>query len=208
MKMKLALFLFLFSFFTPFAFAGKPVSGQPIPNSVCIDAGHGGSDLGTVNGSLQEKNVNLDTAIILRDKLLASNLGYTVFMTRTTDILLSNADRYNSCNLQKAAILISIHHNGSSNPTIDYTTALYMKKLDVALAELVSDKVSRALNLTKKPIYRFASGVLLKANMPATISEGFFLTNTNEYTLLTTNNDRLNTEANALLDAVNTYFGK
>ena len=208
MKEKFAIILFTFIISVSPAFAAKPTPPAPTPYSICIDPGHGGSDLGSVNGSLQEKNINLDTAIILRNKLLASPSGYSVFMTRTTDATLSNADRYNFCNSQKAAILISIHHNGSSDLAIDYTTALYMKKSDVALAEIVSDRVSTALELTKKPISRFASGVLLKANMPSTISEGFFLTNTDEYNLLTANNDRLNQEADALLSAINTYFGK
>lgn len=209
MKIKFAVFLFLFSLFIPIAYAGKPVGSQPVPYSICIDAGHGGTDMGTVNEGLQEKNVNLDTAKMLRDKLVSSSLGFTVFMTRTTDVALSNADRYNYCNSQKAAILVSIHHNGSSNSSIDYATALYMKKVDKTLADLVATKVSTALGLPKNPISRFASGVLLKANMPATISEGFFLTNTNEHTLLTTDyNSRLNQEADGLLNAVNSYFGR
>src|SRR3989344_2146698 len=99
--------------------AGKPPSPSPISNSVCIDAGHGGSDIGTNNQDLTEKEVNLQVAQLLEGKLKAA--GYTVFMTRTNDSTLSNADRYNYCNTQKAAILISIHHNGSNNNTTDYS---------------------------------------------------------------------------------------
>ena len=207
MKIKFLLILLILAFFVNPAFAVRPTPPPPTPNSVCIDAGHGGSDTGTVNGSLQEKNVNLDTAIMLRDKL-ASAGSYTVFMTRVNDVSLSNADRYNYCNSQKAAILISIHHNGSSNPTVDYATALYMKKSDKALADLVATKVSATLGLPKNPISSFASGVLLKSNMPAAISEGFFLTNSSEYTFLTASSDRLSQESDALLSAINSYFGK
>ena len=41
--------------------------------------------------------------------------------------------------------------------------------------------------------------------MPATISEGFFLTISNEYTLITTSN-RLEKEANALFLTIQNYF--
>ncbi|OGG31093.1 hypothetical protein A3I51_00745 [Candidatus Gottesmanbacteria bacterium RIFCSPLOWO2_02_FULL_38_8] len=205
MKANLFIFLLLFTLLVPQAFAAKPTPPHPIPNSVCIDAGHGGTDSGTSNNELLEKNVNLDVAILLEIKLKGA--GYKVFMTRRDDDNLSNADRYNYCNDNKASILISIHHNGSSDASVDFTSALYIKKSDVALANIVAKEVSGQLNIANHGISRFASGVLLKANMPATISEGFFLTNTNEYNLINTAG-RLDQEANALLSATQIYFGK
>lgn len=185
-------FLLLLTFANP-VLAAKPTPPSPILYSVCLDSGHGGDDIGTSNQELTEKDVNLQVAQLLKGKL--ETAGYTVFMTRTDNTTtLSNADRYNFCNSQNAAILISIHHNGSSNNAIDYSQALYMKKSDVALAQEVVNTVSSSLAIPNQGISRFASGVLLKANMPATISEGFFLTNTNEYDLIKTS-ERLNQEA-------------
>ena len=140
---------------------------------------------------------------MLRNKLTTA--GYTVFMTREGDETLSNADRYNKCNSERAAILISIHHNGSTNSTVDYTTSLYGKRADVALAEIVAGTVSDQLGLENHGVSRFASGVLLKSDMPATISEGFFLTNSEEYELIKTGN-RLEAETDAIFDAVVTYL--
>lgn len=214
MKQKILLPILFFSvstilFASPvFAGKGKPVPPSPItvPNSICIDPGHGGSDTGTVNGDLEESEVNLEVARLLRDKLLAVEGNvYTVFMTRDTDIYLTNAQRYNECNSKGAEILISIHHNGSSDPTIDYTKALYMKDADRALAQMVVDTVSEALGTTPNGISRFASGVLLKSVMPATISEGFFLTSDYEYNLIKTKG-RLDQEAEALFTAVKNYL--
>lgn len=175
----------------------------PIPNSVCIDPGHGGDDTGAVNKDLLEKDVNLEVANKLR--ALLEDAGYTVFQTRTDDSTLSNADRYNYCNSERAAILISIHHNGSSDPSVDYSLALYFKKEDKDLARIVVDTVSSQLGLANKGIDRFASGVLLKSKMPATISEAFFLTNDTEYDLIK-KLDRLDQEAKALFDATEAYF--
>ncbi len=209
MKYIAAVFIALFLLSSSSVFAAKPVSPgknkdfQPVPNSVCIDPGHGGSDSGAVNRDLLEKNVNLDVAFLLKARLKAAD--YIVFMTREDDSTLSNADRYNFCDSKRAAVLISIHHNGSTDPTVDYTTALYMKKKDVPLAELVAETVSTQLGLPNRGISRFASGVLLKSDMPATISEGFFLTNSTEYDLIK-NGNRLEAEADALFSAVETYF--
>jgi N-acetylmuramoyl-L-alanine amidase len=79
-----------------------------------------------------------------------------------------------------------------------------MKTEDKPLAQLVVDTVSKTLGLTSNGISRFPSGVLLKSNMPATISEGFFLTNTTEYELIKTG--RLVEETDALFAAINKYF--
>src|SRR3989344_7527033 len=205
MKAKLILIFLLFIMIVPQAHGAKPTPPPPIPNSVCIDPGHGGTDIGTSNMDLLEKDVNLTVAKLLETKLTGA--GYTVFMTRRDNDTLSNSDRYNFCNDNKASILISIHHNGSSDTSLDFTSALYMKKPDVKLANIVADKVSGQLGLANHGISRFASGVLLKANMPAVISEGFFLTNTYEYILIK-ESGRLDQEADALLSAIQTYFGK
>lgn len=216
MKYLAAVFVVLFLLSSTVTFAAKPDTPgnkgkggdrdfEPIPGSVCIDAGHGGSDIGAVNNDLWEKEVNLRVAFLLQEKL--KNNASTVFMTRTdNDTTLSNADRYNFCNSQKAAVLISIHHNGSTNSSTDYTSALYMKKQDVPLAQIVAETVSSKLGLPNHGVSRFASGVLIKSSMPATISEGFFLTNSTEYDLIK-NSGRLDQEATALFSAVETYFG-
>ncbi len=162
-----------------------------------------GPDWGTVNQDLKEKDVNLEVADLLKNELIPA--GYEVFMTREGDENLSNADRYNYCNSQNASILISIHHNGSTNPNTDYSYSLYMKKSDVALAQLVVNSVSSALSLPNNGTSRFASGVLLKSKMPSTISESFFLTNSSEYEAIK-NGNRLGLEADALFVAIQNYF--
>lgn len=188
--------LFLFISSTESAAAGK---------SVCIDPGHGGSDAGTSNNGILEKNLNLDVANRLA--VLATQSGFTVYQTRTGDQTLSNNDRYTFCNSKKANILVSIHHNGSNDPLLDYSSALYMKKIDVDLAKTIVNSVSAKLGTQNRGINRFASGVLLKAKMPATISEGFFLTSSYEYDLLTsTTVDRRQDEARGLLDGITDYF--
>lgn len=176
-----------------------------LAKSVCIDPGHGGGDTGAVNGDITEKDLNLDVA--KRLAVLLVNSGFTVYQTRVGDQTLSNADRYNFCNSNNATILVSIHHNGSSNSSLDYSSALYMKKSDVDLARAVVNAVSSKLGTTNHGISRYASGVLLKSKMPAAISEAFFLTSTAEYNMLNdSTSTRRQDEAAALYNGIANYF--
>lgn len=186
-------------------FLPSSIFAQNTGSSICIDPGHGGTDSGAVNGDISEKNLNLDVANRLAT--LLTGAGYTVYQTRMGDQTLSNADRYNFCNSKNATILISIHHNGSSDSSIDYSQALYMKKTDVDLAKAVVNAVSSKLNIQNHGINRFASGVLLKSKMPAAISEAFFLTNTAEYNMLKDpTSTRRQDEAVALYNGITNYF--
>ncbi|MDP9374342.1 MAG: N-acetylmuramoyl-L-alanine amidase [Chloroflexota bacterium] len=188
----------------PVSMEGANASALP---SVCIDPGHGGSDPGTSNRGILEKDLNLDVANRLTALLRAG--GYTVYQTRTLDQTLSNNDRYTFCNAQQTTILVSVHHNGSSNPAVDYSMALYMKKPDVSLARALVDAVAGELHLPNNGISRFSSGVLLKSTMPAAISEGFFLTSSSEYALLTDpNSTRGQDEAQALYNGIVAYFAR
>jgi len=182
--------------------AGTFVSGAEAQEIGCtgdvvLDAGHGGSDPGAVNSryGLKEKVQTLDVARRLEVLLEAD--GYKVCMTRTSNSeTLSNSDRYTYANATGAKVLVSIHMNGSSNPATDYTTTLYGKwRKDKELAQTMFRSLSTlpAATLpaaggtgtiaTRAP-YSFASGVLLKSNMPAIIAETVFITSDAEGRLL------------------------
>lgn len=158
---------------------------------VVLDAGHGGSDTGAVNAryGLVEKEQTLDIARRLEALLEAD--GHPVCMTRTGDETRSNADRYAYANTTGAEVLVSVHMNGSSNSGTDYTTTLFGKwQKDKAFAQTVFRSLSTlpaaggtGTIATRTP-YSFASGVLLKSEMPATIAETVFITSEAEGRLL------------------------
>jgi N-acetylmuramoyl-L-alanine amidase len=164
----------------------------PCSGKVVLDPGHGGTDSGAVNTKyrLTEKEQTLDVAYKL--KALLVDDGCTVYMTRTSNLqTLSNNDRYTYANSTGANVLVSIHMNGSTNPSTDYTTTLFGKwRKDKELANTVFSSLwtlpaanGTGTIATSKP-YSFASGVLLKSNMPATIAETVFITNDREGELL------------------------
>src|SRR5690606_20569048 len=55
----------------------------PMKKTVVLDPGHGGSDPGAVAGKVQEKDLNLQVAKILKGML--DEAGLTVYMTRSED---------------------------------------------------------------------------------------------------------------------------
>lgn len=188
---------------------------------VVLDPGHGGSDSGATytfpkddpsyaGTILYEKDQNLLVARKL--EALLEYDGYAVCMTRTGDQTLSNNDRYTYANTTGAKLLVSVHMNGASDSSTDYTTTLYGKwRKDKELATTVFESLSTlpaaagtGTIATRTP-YSYASGVLLKSNMPATIAETVFITNDDEAQLLA-NGTRQDEIAEALRAGIESYL--
>ncbi len=156
---------------------------------ICLDPGHGGDDPGAVNeefnlpDGLWESHINLDVSFGLRKLLLESDLAdFEVVMTREDDRYLTNSQRYTFCNEEQATILISVHTNSVTDPTWDGSMALYGPRESPELAQAIYDVMFPFLRDTRPPgvakadfrdfgVDRFASGVLFKSDMPATMVE-------------------------------------
>jgi len=180
--------LFLVAFFAVGTFASTTDLAEI---KICIDPGHGGSDPGAVNGALWESEINLDVSYRLK-ALLESN-GAEVVMTRGDDSYLDNRDRYTFCNDEKATILVSVHTNSVTDPLMDGSMALYFHSDDKVLAQAIYDEMYPTLRdtapvpeaeFTGFGLSRFASGVLLKSDMPAAMMEPLFMSNPDEAALL------------------------
>jgi len=86
--------------------SGAPRDQRPI---IVLDPGHGGIDTGTRAPSGEtEKDVVLDIALMLRDKLEKSG-KYRVVMTRTDDSFVALADRVRLARSRGAQLFISVH---------------------------------------------------------------------------------------------------
>lgn len=206
---KLFALLLILPFFVQPVYAAKTSARitptpAPVVKAVCLDPGHGGKDPGAVYFGMQEKDLNLSVAVDLRDRL-ASIAGYTVYMTRTADTTLSNADRYNYCNNTPATLVVSIHQNASTNPSVDYTEVLYAKHTDKSLAAQFGSNIGQSLGLSST-YTNFADGVLIKTNAPAVLTEALFMSSSNETAGLL-NGTRLDQEAAAIQSAIQHYYG-
>ena len=78
---------------------------------VCIDAGHGGTDVGANNENRYEKNDTLKIANLVREYLEQENIK--VIMTRTEDITCTLQERCKIANKKKADLFVSIHRNSA-----------------------------------------------------------------------------------------------
>ncbi len=145
-KTVVAALLLLMSAFTAPAGTG---SGQE-PDSrfvLAIDPGHGGNDLGTSGRRLHEKNVVLDVADKLRQKVeerLSDSVR--VVMTRSSDVFVPLRHRAEIANDAGADLFVSIHVNSIAkrsrgrntiNGVSVYTLGLHKSQanLEVAMAE-------------------------------------------------------------------------
>jgi N-acetylmuramoyl-L-alanine amidase len=134
---------------------------HPPPYTVAIDAGHGGSQFGASGDGLIEKNVNLDVAYRLEALLRAA--GYNTYLVRAGDYAFvpydpdnrafTKADiqvRVENANVQRADILVSVHHNGNddfgqSGTEVYYNPDRPYGYYSFALADVVHQSLVSAL---------------------------------------------------------------
>ncbi len=83
--------------------------------TVCLDAGHGGKDVGAVaeNGKRQEKEDNLK--LVLKVKEYLEKQGIKVILTRKEDTYVSLNKRCQIANFRRADVFVSIHRNSAKN---------------------------------------------------------------------------------------------
>jgi len=172
------------------------LAGQRI--KICLDPGHGGSDPGAVNETygLEEAEINLDVATALKG--LLEGAGFEVVMTRTiSETYLTNSDRYTFCNNEEdpaADILVSVHTNSTLKTWMNGSMALYFHDDDKALAWAIHQVVYESLKATDHytdtanfidfGLSHFASGVLMRSDMPAAIMEPLCMSYEGEAELL------------------------
>jgi len=112
------------------------IAGTKTWQTIVIDPGHGGDDVG-VRGAkgAEEKQLTLDIARRLR-ALVENRLGLRVIMTREDDRVVSLDDRAAVANNGKANLLISLHVNGARVPDQAGAEVFHLQ-LDRESAEVV-----------------------------------------------------------------------
>lgn len=109
---------------------------------VCIDAGHGGTDVGAVNKNRFEKDDNLKLAKLI-EKYLQEH-GIKTVMTRDNDINVSLRQRCRIANREEADIFVSIHRNSAidTGNGVEIWTSSFKKKKDLNLANSILKKLA------------------------------------------------------------------
>ena len=99
---------------------------------VVVDAGHGGSDPGSINGNVYEKDFNLEVANYIYNRL--KELGVPVYITRDTDETLDRNERVsrilNAFGNNSDVIVLSNHINAGGEAVM-----LLIKKIIIIFYE-------------------------------------------------------------------------
>lgn len=111
--------------------------------TVVIDAGHGGTDAGAIGlvKGVKEKDLNLNVAKRLADKIRTQYPEVKVVLTRDSDVFLPLQKRADIANKNHADLFISIHTNAAENrkacgaETFILGTDRMEDNLDVAMRE-------------------------------------------------------------------------
>ena len=99
------------------------------PMTIVIDAGHGGENNGATGKFSKEKDIVLAIALKLGGHIEAHLPETKVLYTRRIDTLVSLEDRGIFANAHKADLFVSIHANGSPDPSA-YGTETYVITYD------------------------------------------------------------------------------
>ncbi len=175
---------------------------------VALDAGHGGVDDGCRFDGVAEKEINLQIALLTKQKL--EKLGYQVLMTRQDDGWLSKERRVKLANMAGANIYVSIHQNSFEKETVKGIETWYYaqdtSRDSERLARLLQQETAAAAGARERALRGDAElYVTGKTDMPACLIETGFLSNPEERALLTdpTYQERL---AEGIANGIELYF--
>ena len=197
----------IFSFIALPAFAETP---SPLAGKIiALDAGHGGADGGGTTGycngvAVAEADVNVAVRALLKAKIDADGgLGYEVAQEA------SRSDRVADAESAGSDVLISIHHNGSTNTNANYTQSFVTQRNDKDFANYIHPKIASALGLIDKGIKNDGYGMTVYGSLPGVLTESFFITNTDEACdFLLYGQTHVQSEAQSMYDGLVAYFSR
>ena len=116
---------------------------------VVVDAGHGGSDPGAISGNLKEKDLTLEAALYMYERL--QQLGIPVVITRDFDEDLSRTERLRRANeafgSDSNVILISNHINAGGGEGAE---VIYALRNSSALAQDILEAIGSEGQIMRK----------------------------------------------------------
>ena len=179
---------------------------------VIVDAGHGGSDPGAVSGNLKEKDLTLQAATYMYERL--NDLGIPAKLTRSGDTSLPKNERIEKVlelyNNQPGTILISNHINAGNGEGAEIVYAL---RNDSTLADMALNNIGEAgqkvrsayqRRLPENPSKDYYYIIRETGNTEPLLVEYGFIDNANDARKLTTN---LNNYVEGVVKAIADYIG-
>lgn len=201
---------------TPYVFPKPPTLSWP--SSIydddqilmVLDAGHGGTDSGTLSKDKKtyEKDINL--SLVLKMKPLLEEKGITVVLTRSQDVFVSLEDRVALANGMATDVFVSIHVNSYDKSSNVRGLECYYYPGSVPCSTLAGDVVSHLKNNTSIKVRGVREGkyhVLADTSCTAILVETGYITNSTDLANLTSDSYQ-DTLAQSLVDAITKSMGK
>ena len=126
---------------------------------IALDAGHGGHDPGAIGrGGTQEKDITL--AIVLKlEKLLRTELGADVVMTRDTDVFIPLEERTAIANSSGADLFLSVHINSARSRAGRGLETYYLSFAKNAAAEELAARENAISQATMKDLNNLVKAI-------------------------------------------------
>jgi N-acetylmuramoyl-L-alanine amidase len=132
---------------------------------IVIDAGHGGHDPGTIGaGGLQEKDLVLDVSLRL-EKLVRTELGAEVLMTRSSDAYVPLEERTAIANSRAADLFLSVHANASRDRRARGIETYFLNFAQDPHAEAVAARENAISAATLKDLQQLVKAITLNSKI-------------------------------------------
>lgn len=172
--------------------------------SVCLDAGHGGKDIGSDHSGRIEKDDNLKITQAVADYLSGQNVK--VVLTRADDTFLKLSQRCDIANQNSVDYFISLHRNKGDGNGVETWIYSNATEKNMALAENIMSKLEEAGIQRNRGVKKGTQESSDKdyyinshADMPACIIELGFMNNATDNSLF---DEKLQDYAKAIGDAI------
>ena len=145
---------------------------------VVIDPGHGGRDQGATRSGVKESSLNLRIAGKLREQL--RQRGYSVAMTRASDVFISLSRRAVIANQYRNAVFVSIHFNVTRETWVRGVETYYAGSQGRSLAAAIQREMVNRLKVVNRGVRSARFTVLMETKCPAVLVECGFISNSSE----------------------------
>ena len=207
-----------------FSQQNAPGAGTLSGKIICIDPGHGGSAATDSyrQGPTGEREEWIDLRVGLLLKEILEGKGAKVLMTRSSDVPFPLAERSKMAVENKADFFISIHHNATADPSVNFPIIYYHglaseNQAGVTFGKLLAKNLKKYMYKTKTPvsvvsdftIFSGAGSSVLRGTygIPGVLAEASLFTNPEEEARLKTREHNYN-EAHAIAKSIEKFFKK
>lgn len=182
-------------------------SGEPL---ICLDAGHGGYQVGATVGERYEKDDDLRLTLAVRDKL--EEMGIKTVLTRDDDSDVELDERCKIANKKRCSLFVCIHRNSAEDSGAQGVEA-WISKIPKGEEERLAKNMVESIcavtgqqNRGVKKGYRDASAANFYINadtkMPSLLLEVGFITNEADNVAF---DEKLDKTAEAIAKAIYDY---